>query len=81
MADETHPQPQMYALLIGIDCYLPNDLYSNLRGAVRDVTQMETEVSLVRRLKRASAASVKRKARSVLSKIPARSVPNWDKVD
>ncbi|MEG4631175.1 SAV_2336 N-terminal domain-related protein [Microcoleus sp. AR_TQ3_B6] len=39
--------PQLYALLIGIDYYLPNKLpdgvsYQSLRGCVRDINQVET---------------------------------------
>ncbi len=45
--NETTPQyPTMYALLIGIDCYLPNQLpdggsYPSLRGCVRDISHIE----------------------------------------
>ncbi|MEG3863329.1 caspase family protein [Microcoleus sp. herbarium12] len=28
---------KFYALLIGVDCYLPNQLYKNLKGCVRDI--------------------------------------------
>jgi hypothetical protein len=31
----------LYALLIGINCYLKNDLYGNLQGAVNDVNLIE----------------------------------------
>lgn len=39
--------PNLYALLIGIDCYLPNRLpgnlyYRNLEGCVRDISHVET---------------------------------------
>lgn len=37
MADQSEQTPNIYALLIGIDCYLPNRLYKNLNGAVRDI--------------------------------------------
>ena len=36
MTDQTNQQPYFYALLIGIDCYLPNQLCGNLGGCVRD---------------------------------------------
>ena len=39
-------KPNLYALLIGIDCYLPNQLpgcyyYVSLGGCVRDITHVE----------------------------------------
>lgn len=37
MADHPDQIPNIYALLIGIDCYQPNRLYKNLNGAVRDI--------------------------------------------
>jgi Caspase domain len=37
MADKPDRTLNFYALLIGIDCYLPNRLYKNLKGAVRDI--------------------------------------------
>ncbi len=42
MANQTNSSPAMYALLIGIDCYLPNRLpnggcYASLNGCVRDI--------------------------------------------
>ena len=37
MADQSDQTPNIYALLIGIDGYLPNRLYKNLKGAVRDI--------------------------------------------
>ena len=37
MADHPDQTPNIYALLIGIDCYQPNRLYKNLNGAVRDI--------------------------------------------
>jgi hypothetical protein len=41
--------PNSMALLIGIDHYLPNRLYKNLRGCVRDINLVEdfSEISLV----------------------------------
>ncbi|GAB1539328.1 hypothetical protein NUACC21_19940 [Scytonema sp. NUACC21] len=47
MADSTSSTPNFYALLIGIDCYMPNKLpnggsYRNLGGCVRDITHVET---------------------------------------
>jgi len=35
-------QPNIYALLIGINHYVPNSLYSNLRGCVRDIDLVDT---------------------------------------
>jgi hypothetical protein len=37
MADQPEQTPNIYALLIGIDHYLPNRLYKSLKGAVRDI--------------------------------------------
>lgn len=39
MSDQT---PVIHALLIGIDYYKPNQLYKNLKGAVRDINLVET---------------------------------------
>ena len=46
MTDSRQESPQLYALLIGIDHYLPNQLpdgssYQNLKGCVRDINQVE----------------------------------------
>ena len=46
MAEETNQIPNLYALLIGIDCYMPNRLpdgsrYKNLGGCVRDINHVE----------------------------------------
>lgn len=46
MADSPNENPGKYALLIGVDCYLPNRLpdgshYPSLGGCVRDVSQVE----------------------------------------
>ncbi|MCU0543846.1 MAG: caspase family protein [Oscillatoriaceae cyanobacterium Prado104] len=37
MTDQSNLTSNIYALLIGIDCYQPNQLYRNLKGAVRDI--------------------------------------------
>lgn len=42
----TNQSPEIYALLIGIDCYMPNRLpdgssYGNLGGCVRDINRVE----------------------------------------
>jgi hypothetical protein len=42
MADKPEEKQNIYALLIGIDCYMPNVLpdgsrYPNLGGGVRDI--------------------------------------------
>ncbi|MBE7385014.1 MAG: caspase family protein [Leptolyngbya sp. SIO1E4] len=42
MSPSKPPTPTLYALLIGIDYYKPNRLYSNLNGAVRDITLVDT---------------------------------------
>ncbi|MEC4816613.1 MAG: caspase family protein [Scytonema sp. PMC 1069.18] len=46
MADQTNQTPNFYALLMGIDCYSPNQLpdgspIKNLRGCVRDINYVE----------------------------------------
>ena len=46
MTKPTNSNPNLYALLIGIDCYLPNRLsngtsYRNLGGSVRDINHVE----------------------------------------
>ncbi len=46
MLTQTNDVPRLYALLIGIDLYLPNALpdgssYANLGGCVQDITQVE----------------------------------------
>ena len=46
MTKQTNSNPNLYALLIGIDCYLPNRLsngvsYRNLGGSVRDINHVE----------------------------------------
>jgi len=46
MQAQTHGVSRLYALLIGIDCYLPNTLpdgssYASLGGCVRDITEVE----------------------------------------
>jgi hypothetical protein len=43
---EQIPTPNIYALLIGVDCYMPNRLpdgsyYKNLGGCVRDISRVE----------------------------------------
>ena len=46
MAEEAYAAPNLYALLIGIDCYLPNERSGtpnkmNLSGCVRDINRIE----------------------------------------
>jgi uncharacterized protein YbdZ (MbtH family) len=46
MNNSASQKPNLYALLIGIDCYLPNQLpggyyYASLGGCVRDITHVE----------------------------------------
>ena len=47
----------------------------------RDITEAELELSLERRLEKASLRSLKNRARSVLDKVPSRPVPRWDRMD
>lgn len=47
MADSHAPNSKLYALLIGVDCYLPNRLpdggyYPSLGGCVRDINHVES---------------------------------------
>lgn len=42
MTNKSEQTPNIYALLIGIDCYLPNQLYKDLKGAVRDINLVES---------------------------------------
>ncbi len=46
MANRSDHAPSLYALLIGIDCYLPGRLaggssYRSLGGCVRDITHVQ----------------------------------------
>lgn len=46
MTEEINSNPNLYALLIGVDCYLPNRLsdgtsYRSLGGSVRDINHVE----------------------------------------
>src|SRR5260370_36085371 len=46
MIDQEHHASELHALLIGIDCYVPNGLpdgsyYRNLSGCVRDISHVE----------------------------------------
>ncbi|MEG4110176.1 caspase family protein [Microcoleus sp. S13_C5] len=46
MTNQPEQTPNIYALLIGIDCYMPNglpngSLYKNLGGCVRDIDRVE----------------------------------------
>lgn len=46
MTEATNSSPNLYTLLIGIDCYMPNRLpngsyYKNLGGCVRDINHVE----------------------------------------
>ncbi len=41
MIGRTSDTPNIFALLIGVDCYLPNRYYANLRGCVRDISHVE----------------------------------------
>ena len=45
MADQPDQTLNFYALLIGIDYYLPNRLYKNLKGAVRDINLVASYLS------------------------------------
>ena len=59
MPDPDH-KPNLYAILIGVDCYLPNKLpdgssYDSLEGCVNDITQVEqflnTRLTVTRTIK------------------------------
>ena len=41
MSEPTASVPNLYALLIGIDYYEPNQLYKSLKGAVRDINLVD----------------------------------------
>ena len=45
------------------------------------LTQLESVSVLESRLSEKSISNLKRKAKKILSKVPAREVPNWDKID
>lgn len=45
MADQPEQTLNFYALLIGIDYYLPNRLYKSLKGAVRDINLVASYLS------------------------------------
>ena len=45
MTEQPEQIPNIYALLIGIDYYLPNRLYKNLKGAVRDINLVASYLS------------------------------------
>lgn len=44
-SQSANSQPNIYALLIGINHYVPNSLYSDLRGCVRDIDLVNTYLS------------------------------------
>ena len=55
MVDQVAQAPNLYALLIGIDCYMPNRLpdgsrYTNLGGCVRDINHVEAFLKEMRKL-------------------------------
>ncbi len=55
MPEETNQAPNLYALLIGIDCYMPNILpdgsrYKNLGGCVRDINHVEAFLKEMRKV-------------------------------
>ena len=59
MPDPDH-KPNLYAILIGVDCYLPNKLpdgssYDSLEGCINDITQVEqflnTRLNVTRTIK------------------------------
>lgn len=45
MVEQLEQNPNIYALLIGIDYYLPNRLYKTLKGAVRDINLVASYLS------------------------------------
>lgn len=55
MTEPTNPASNLYALLIGIDCYLPNHLpdgsyYKSLGGCVRDIHHVEAFLKQMRKV-------------------------------
>jgi hypothetical protein len=55
MVDQVAQAPNLYALLIGIDCYMPNSLpdgsrYKNLGGCVRDINHVEAFLKEMRKV-------------------------------
>lgn len=55
MVDQVAQAPNLYALLIGIDCYMPNRLpdgsrYTNLGGCVRDINHVESFLKEMRKV-------------------------------
>jgi hypothetical protein len=55
MVDQVAQAPKLYALLIGIDCYMPNRLpdgsrYTNLGGCVRDINHVEAFLKEMRKV-------------------------------
>ena len=47
----------------------------------RDLTELEAEASLERRLARTSVRSLKKKANAVLDRVSSRPVPEWDSLE
>lgn len=55
MTEQTNQVPNLYALLIGIDCYMPNSLpdgsrYKSLGGCVRDINHVEAFLKDMRKV-------------------------------
>ena len=55
MVDQVAQAPNLYALLIGVDCYMPNRLpdgsrYPNLGGCVRDIDHVEAFLKEMRKV-------------------------------
>lgn len=55
MVDQVDQAPKLYALLIGVDCYMPNSLpggsrYKNLGGCVRDINHVEAFLKEMRKV-------------------------------
>lgn len=80
MTEQTNAKPNLYALLIGIDYYLPNELpdgtsFSRLEGCVRDVSHVEA--FLVRELGMQKESILKLTASSVDGITPSESCDQW----
>jgi len=75
MSTPSTTKPEYYALLIGIDCYLKNPWYRNLKGCVRDISHVAT--FLQNQLKLAPENIFKLTASSSDAQKPTEPVEQW----